>query len=97
MKLLKEPYGYGGHDVPLVRLEAPNGLVKDPTEALLGLSCYPPAISKIISCLEHGSVYECCMRKSVAQQCLESEALKNVGIQFTVITKDTYARPGVGS
>lgn len=63
MKLLTGPYGYGsGTHVSLRRVGAfkPEAI----TKVLTGWSCWPPAIPKILACLEHSRRYDCVLQSA---------------------------------
>lgn len=89
VKLLKGPHGWNSYGkVALVVLERHGGPGpirnrKQVEDALMGHCCYPPAVRKILSCLEH-SRYECLMRRETAHEVITSEALKDAGINFWV-------------
>lgn len=87
MKLLRAPYGaYSSPAAISVRLTVAGPWDRDVAEsALLGHSCYPPVIPKILDCLRYSERYDCWMNKAVAREIINSGALRRAGIHFEVI------------
>lgn len=61
--LLGEPFGHGTGDHVSFRHEGPfvAGAI---TEVMQGYSVYPPAIPKILACLEHSGRYDCVLQST---------------------------------
>jgi hypothetical protein len=97
MKFLTGPYGYGNGDAVSI---TSFGDVSTPklVEILEQHSCYPPAIPKIIACLEGSGRYDCVLqpnwfRKQAVQ--LSSE-LRKIGV-YIKVTSLSERDPGLKS
>lgn len=89
MLALPAPHGWNSPGavawVRLERIGGPGPIDRAAVEAaLIGHCCWPPAIPKILDCLEH-SEYQCLMRSAVAREVIESEALLDAGVRFVVM------------
>src|SRR5579859_5283151 len=64
MKQLTEPFGFGNGDT--ISLTSASRVIDAErlTEVLLGYSCYPPAIPKIVECLRASGRYDCTLQSS---------------------------------
>lgn len=67
MLLLTEPFGFDTGDSVSFRSRGPVDAAAL-TEILLGYSCYPPAIPKIIACLDHSGRYDCTLQSAWFRQ-----------------------------
>lgn len=93
MKLLGEPFGHGTGDHVSFRHEGP--LVEGAIiEVLLGYSCYPPAIPKIIECLRHSGRYDCVLQSGWfrAQYTQLKRDLARVGITVEIFELCSWQR-----
>lgn len=85
MKLLTAPYGAYNYGAVSVRLTVDGAWSRDVVESvLLGHSCYPRAIPKILDCLHYSGRYDCWMTRSTAREVIERGALARAGIRFDV-------------
>ena len=82
---LPEPYGGGtGDNVSLTCTGPVSDLLED---ILWRYSCYPPALAKIRSCLEHSGRYDCELQSSWFRRAFVdvTEDLAEIGISLTVV------------
>lgn len=93
--MLTEPYGYGtGDAVSLWRQPSiwPKPLnVLAMTRILESHSCYPPAVPKVISCLQASNRYDCVLQTGwFRQHAVDlAQELQEVGVRIRVTSLST--------
>jgi len=86
MKFLPPPYGNGSGDTISIRCES-RFVDSRMEEIMQGYSCYPPALPRIRSCLQHSGRYDCEVQPAWFRGqagSLEYE-LKNINIELLIL------------
>ena len=86
MLALPAPYGWDSPSCASITLSWQGGPLdrEAAREALLQHSAYPPAIPKILDCLENGGRYDCYVMIGTAKELNRHSALAPLGIGCTI-------------